>query len=242
MSYVAFPFFVAYAANGPWQGWAMVFVLMALVQFFRGKRSAWLWLLAAPYWHSRSWLAVMAIIAHQLMCGVARQQWVRWCAVLIALGMSIVASATGLNRALFGQLPDAFEIQPKNVIVVLRSMRARLPRGLSYQLIVSPMIPLSHRLPPTRESSDLRLWCVRLVAFRLPQSQYHLPLIRIRASADRFAGFSWFLMPFGGLPTGTGGSQQAIAWAFCNGGEMMAVNVVMLQFYTGSFFSAPEWW
>jgi hypothetical protein len=237
MCYTVFPYFVAYAASGLRQGLAMVFLLMALVQFSRGRRDGWLWLLVAPLWHSGAWLAVIVIVAHQSLILVTRRERSRWLVVLGTLGVAILLSATGVNRELLGRLP--VEIPVEKLIYFTDPSQYGYRAGFRADFLLFSLVPLTsawalRRKAPTFSYRGSGWWLSIYLSLNMI---YHL--FAFAPFADRFAGFSWFLMPLVIFLQVRETRSRPLQIAFVS--VVALVNLVMLQFYTGKFIAAPEW-
>jgi hypothetical protein len=240
MSYTAFPFFVAYAANGLRQGLSMVFLLMGYALLSRGQRTGWVWLLMAPLWHSGAWLAVAVTISHQLMCFVIKSTRVRWLLVMGVLGLSITLSATGLNETLMSQLPEKIELRDSQEIYFDDAEEFGYRGGFRLDFLAFSLVPLVTALMLYRRGRSFHYsgpgWWLSLYL----SLNVIYQLFAFAPFSDRFAGFSWFLMPLVIFlqvqQTGWKNLQTAFVVAVC------LVNVAMLQLYTGNFIRPPMGW
>lgn len=240
MCYTAFPFFVAYAANGLRQGLAIVFLLMAYVAFFQKQRQAWAWLVLAPLWHSGAWLGVGVVVVHQFMCRFVRSAQLRWVLVFAALLGSLVLSVTGLNEGLMAQLPDIVSMRQSQAIYFEDAEAYGYRAGFRLDFFLFSMLPLVTGFLLRQRASSFAYegpgWWLSL--YLSLNVVYHL--FSFAPFSDRFAGFSWFLMPLviylQVRETGSRNLQTLFVALVC------LVNVAMLQLYTGNFIRVPEGW
>jgi hypothetical protein len=239
--YAAFPYFVAYAANALRQGLAMACLLMALVQYSRGRRDGWLWLLVAPLWHSGAWLAVIVIAAHQSLILVTRRERLRWVVVLGTLGVAILLSATGVNKEVLGRLPVEIpvEIPVEKLIYFTDPSQYGYRAGFRADFLLFSLVPLAsawalRRRAPTFSYRGPGWWLSIYLSLNI---LYHL--FAFVPFADRFASFSWFLMPLVIFLQVRETRSRPLQIAFVS--VVALVNLVMLQFYTGKFIAAPGW-
>ncbi len=238
MCYIAFPFFIAYAVNGLRQGLAVAFLMMALTQFSRGRRSAWLWLFLAPHWHGGSWIAVIIVLVHRLMTSTVRSDRLRWLIVFSAFGSSVLLSASGLNETLLGQLPDAIDIQDRHQIYFTDPEEIQYRAGFRADFFLFSLLPLVSAFMLRRSAATFAYaasggWLSIYVSLNIA---YHL--FSFVPFADRFAGFSWFLMPLVVFHQVRETNSPRLMTGFM--GAVAVVNIVMLQFYTGTFIRAIE--
>lgn len=240
MAYTAFPFFVAYAANGLRQGLSMVFLLMAYALLARGRRTGWLWLLLAPFWHTGAWLAVAVTLCHQLMCRFVRSSRWRWMLVFGVLGVGIALSASGLNESVMAAVPEAIELRGSHQIYFDDPDEFGYRGGFRLDFLLFSLVPLASAVwlrsrGRAFDYSGPGWWLSLYLSLNVV---YHL--FAFAPFSDRFAGFSWFLLPLviylQVQQTGWKNLQTAFVATVC------LVNVAMLQLYTGNFIRPPTWW
>lgn len=242
MCYAAYPFFIAYGANGLRQGLALVCMLMALVQFNRGKRSGWLWLLPIPFWHGGSVIGAIVVAVFQWMNRWVPRERSRWALVLSVYGFSILLSLTGLNAAILGQLPDVFDIEARHQVYFMDPSQV----GVSYRTGFRPDFALFSLLPlisafllrRNRAMFSFSASGWWLAVYLSLNTLYHL--FSFAPFADRFSSFSWFLLPLVLFLQIRDTGNRWLRSLFIVG--ISAVNLAMLQFYTGNFIPPPEWW
>lgn len=240
MCYAAFPYFVAYAANGLRQGLSFAFLLMAFVCFQQKKRSAWAWLLLAPLWHSGAWMGVGVAVTHWLMCRLIRSERMRWAMVLSVLFSAIALSASGLNDPLLSRLPDFITMQQSHEIYFTDTELYGYRAGFRWDFLLFSLVPLGsglllRKMAPTFSYAGSGWW---LSLYLSLNSLYHL--FSFVPFADRFAAFSWILMPLVVfLQFRETRSLNAMAMFVA---AISLVNVTMLQFYTGQFIQLPQGW
>ena len=240
MCYAAFPYFIAYGANGLRQGLALVFLLMALTQFYQGRRAAWVWLVLAPLWHSGAWLAFVVVAAHWFMCRLLRSEQLRWSVVLVALVSSILLSASGLNEPLLSRLPDFVDLQQSHEIYFMDADMYGYRSGFRWDFLLFSLVPLAsglmlRRISPTFRYLGSGWWLSMYLSLNII---YHL--FSFAPFSDRFAAFSWFLMPLVVYLQVAETRRKNDITLFVL--AISVVNVVMLQAYTGNFLQVPRWW
>ena len=240
MAYTAFPFFVAYGASGLRQGLALVFLLMAYVSLARGEKRAWLWLMLAPLWHSGAWLAVIVTFLHQVMCVLVKDTKWRWVLVLFVLSIAIGLSATGLNQTLMSVLPATVELRGSQDIYFDDPELYGYRAGFRPDFLIFSLLPLMtafalRRQGGTFDYSGPGWWLSLYMSLNV---LYHL--FSFAPFSDRFAGFSWFMMPLVIFlqvqRTRSHNLQTFFVAAIC------FANVAMMQLYTGNFIRLPEGW
>lgn len=240
MCYTAFPYFVAYGASGLRQGLSLVFLLMAYTCLRRGEKTAWLWALLAPFWHSGAWLGVAGLGAHQLMCWQIRRTENRWIMVLGVFGVSILLSLTGLNQSLMAGLPGLVELRGAHEIYFEEAQAYGYRAGFRPDFVAFSLLPLvtAWLLRRGGKSFDYAgpgWWLSLYLSLNVV---YHL--FAFAPFADRFAAFSWFILPLVIFMQVREVRSYDLRTLFVGGACL--VNVVMLQFYTGNFIKLPRIW
>lgn len=240
MCYVAFPYFVAYAASGLRQGLALVFLLMAYVGLRQSKRQAWVWLLLAPLWHSGAWLAVGVTVAHQVMCWFVSKENVRWGLVLALLAVAVALSITGMNEALMTRFSDLLNLKQSQEIYFTDAKEYGYRAGFRADFFLFSMLPLGtayilRTRAPTFDYEHSGWWLSLYLSLNIV---YHL--FSAAPFADRFAGFSWYLLPLVIYLQMRETKSRNLLTAFV--AMVCIVNVVMMQFYTGNFIKVPKGW
>lgn len=237
MCYAAFPFFVAYAANGLRQGLSLVFLLMAYVGFKQERRTAWIWLLLAPFWHSGAWLAVMVAVFHQLMVRFVKNEQTRWKLVFLVLFSAITLSVTGLNESVISQFSGSVTLQKSQEIYFSDPNDVSYRAGFRLDFLLFSLLPLGvawvlRRRVPTFSYNGSGWWLSIYLSLNVV---YHL--FAFAPFADRFAAFSWFLMPL--IIFLQIRETRNYKWMTIFVAMVILVNIIMLQFYTGSFIQTP---
>lgn len=240
MCYAAFPYFVAYGASGLRQGLALVFLFMAYTHFQQGRRTAWVWLLISPFWHSGAWLAVGVFVLHVFMCKFVKARRARWQLVMGSLLVAIGLSATGLNETLLSSLPDSVQMKKNYEIYFTDAREVGYEAGFRIDFLAFSLVPLAVAwLLPNRNSlfsyTASGWWLSLYLSLNVI---YHL--FSFAPFADRFAAFSWFLMPLVVFIQIRDTAKPKLMSAFVIG--VSFVNLAMLQFYTGRFLGEPVWW
>lgn len=237
MCYSAFPYFVAYAANGLRQGLALVFLLMAYVSFKQERRTAGIWLLLAPFWHSGAWLAVIIAIFHQLMVRFVKNERTRWKLVFLVLFAAVALSAIGLNESMVSQFSSLATIQKSQEIYFSDPNAVSYRAGFRPDFLLFSLLPLGvawllRRRAPIFSYKGSGWWLSIYLSLNVV---YHL--FAFAPFADRFAAFSWFLMPlvvFLQIRETRNYKSMTIFVVV-----VLLVNLIMLQFYTGNFIQIP---
>lgn len=240
MCYTAFPYFVAYGANGLRQGLALVFLLMAYVQIRQGLRAGWWWLFLAPLWHSGAWLAVAVTVAHQVMCRFVVSPRRRWALVLSTFLVSVLLSFTGLNESLMRQLPTFVDLKQTQEIYFTDAVDVGYRAGFRFDFMLFSLLPLLTALLLRVRHSTFSYtgpgWWLSLYLSLNVVYQ----LFAFAPFADRFAGFSWFLLPLVILLQVRAHPSKDLLTIFV--AAVCLVNLAALQFYTGNFIQPPQLW
>ncbi|MGH9932006.1 MAG: EpsG family protein, partial [Pyrinomonadaceae bacterium] len=142
MCYSAYPFFIAFAATGLRQGLALVFLLLAYVHLFHGRKAGWIWLALAPLWHSGAWLAVGIVLLHQTMCRLVTNERLRWGFVFGSLFAAIALSASGFNEVLMSRLPALFELRHSHEIYFRDPAEVGYQAGFRIDFFIFSLLPL----------------------------------------------------------------------------------------------------
>lgn len=241
MCYAAYPFFIAYGANGLRQGLALACMLMSLVQFSRGEKwSGWLWLLPIPFWHGGSMLGAVIVAIFVLMNRWVPSERARWVLVLSVYLLAMLMSLSGLNSATIALLPDFFDFETRHEIYFMDTSQVGLEyrTGFRPDFAIFSLLPLMTALM-LRKSGAFSFkgagWW--LAIYLSLNSVYHL--FSFAPFADRFASYSWFLLPLVLYFQVRGTGSRSLRSLFLL--ITVAINLLMLQFYTGSFLPSPEW-
>jgi hypothetical protein len=238
---VAFPFFITYAANGLRQGIGLAFLLAGYLGVRKGRRSAWLWILSAPLWHSAMLLGVGVFLVHQLMCRLVGKQTARWNIVFAVWGVSLILSLTGWNAVVGGLLPAMVTLGQSYDIYFMDPNEFGYQSGFRADFALFSLVPLMTGFVLRRRAFafDYRTiagWMLSLyVSLNII---YHL--FSFAPFADRFAAFSWWLMPLVVFLQVRATQYKSLMSMFVT--LVVLVNAAMLQLYTGKFLPAPEWW
>ncbi len=243
MCYAAYPFFITYGANGLRQGLALACMLMALVQFNRGNmRSGALWLLPMPFWHGGSLLGATVVALYVLMLRYVPRAQQRWRIVGILYAASVMLSVTGLNEALLGRLPDIIDLEARHQGYFLSpdELGTVYQTGFRLDFTLFSLTPLFSALLLRHrgEMFSFRASGWWLSIYLALNCIFHL--FSFAPYSDRFSAYSWFLMPLVLFMQirASGNPWLRSAFIVC----VAAVNIIMLQFYTGNSIRPPEWW
>jgi hypothetical protein len=239
MVYVAYPDFINYANNGIRQGLGMVFMLVALVSFAQGRRKAWIWLLLTPFWHSGMWLAVGVVVLHQLMCLCISSQRLRWGLVLGALSVAIGLSMSGINQNLMSALPSAISLQDRYQVYFESADQFGYRAGFRLDFFAFSLVPLLtawvlRQRVRSFDYSGCGWWLSLYLSLNIIYQ-----LFSFAPFANRFADFSWYLMPLVVFMQVRESQSRSLMTVFML--SVMSLNLVMLQLYTGNYIPMPEW-
>lgn len=234
MCYAAFPFFVAYGASGIRQGLALVFLLLGYVMVRGGARRGWFWLFCAPFWHSGAWLAVVVFVIHQSICRMISRESMRWISVLTAFFLSVLMSVSGINEILMSVISDYIVIKQNYDIYFIDSPGVQYRTGFRLDFFIFSLTPLIVAVIFHRANSfsyGVAGWWLSLYL----SLNIIYNLFSFAPYSDRFAAFSWFLMPYiVYLQIKVKGSRSLMT-LFVFG--VTCLNVIVLQFYTGNFLN-----
>jgi hypothetical protein len=240
MCYVAFPYFVAYGASGLRQGLALVFLLMGYVALYLRRKDAWIWVLMAPFWHSGAWLAMAVVLFHQGMCRLVHSERLRWTLVLGVLLGAVALSISGLNDTLVSIVPSIVSLDTAQEIYFSDAREIGYQAGFRLDFFAFSMLPLLTAILLRRRARtfDYRRSGWWLSIYLSLTVIYHL--FSFAPFADRFAAFSWFLLPLVIFMQVLDTRSSRLLTVFV--ALVCAVNVVVLQMYTGNFIAVPEAW
>lgn len=240
MSYTAFPYFIAYGANGLRQGLSLVFLLMAYACLRRGEQKAWVWAMLAPFWHSGAWLGVAVMAAHQLMCWQIRRPENRWVVVFGLLSVSILLSFTGFNQSIMAGLPGLVDLRGTHEIYFENAKAYGYRAGFRLDFVTFSLLPLVTGWLLRRGGSSFDYagpgwWLSLYISLNVI---YHL--FSFAPFSDRFAAFSWFILPLVIFMQIREVRSHDLKTLFVGG--VCLINVAMLQLYTGNFIQLPRIW
>lgn len=242
MAYSMYPYFIAYGVSGLRQGLSLVFLLIGIVCLAQAQRKAWIWLLIGPLWHSGSWLAVGVIGLHQLLYRYVHNPRIRLIVVAAAFAGVTFLSVSGINQDLMQRLLDYLTIQKSHQIYFedAASQGIAYRTGFRLDFYLFSLVPvltgwlMSRKIDSTRKPA-LMWWLTLYLALNM---LYHL--FSFAPFSDRFASFSWFLMPLIVFLQVWHSRRPRLIFNVTLG--IICINILMLQFYTGHFLIEPAWW
>ena len=234
--YSVYPFFVFYVGSGIKQAIAMAMLLQAYICFFQGQRRAWLWIAAAPLFHSAALLAYPFLFVHLLLW---RPSFGYRRALILSLAfysLCIILAITELNKTLVEPL-QAYVGSGRYEIYFFDAEDFNYRNGFRADFTIFSMIPLAAALWLRRTgqgiSAGVSGWWLNL--YILLASIYQL--FTFAPFADRFASFGWYLVPMIVLlmltEVGRKRPLQIVLIGF------VFINLLMLQFYTGKSLALP---
>lgn len=232
--YSIYPFFVAYGASGLRQGLALVILLVGYASLHAGKRTSWLWILLAPFAHNGAWLAVGVVIMHQTSLMLFKTDKYRWALILTLYFGIVFSTAVGVDFRSF--LPDTDIAQKQQFYLDEVNLKFNYYRtGFRLDFVLFSIFPLVSGFWATGQislpsiNSKAGWWLSLYLSLNII---YHV--FSFAAFSDRFAAFSWFILPliiyFQVEATGKMKKFQEFAIYSILG------NLVILGLYTRNFF------
>lgn len=231
--YSAYPFFVAYMASGLKQGMAMASLLVGFVFIFQRRRTGWLWIASAPFWHSAAWLAVPFLILHLALYNryVGFQMGMRL--ILLLLLGAIALSITGFNENLMSPIPSLIALDTRYDIYFKDASDLGYRAGFRPDFTLFSLVPVLSYFFLTRSGYPLTArvsgWWLSLYM----SLSIIYQLFAFAPFADRFAGFAWFIMPLVLFIQCREAQSRQISMLLVS--ASVVANVLLLQFYTGSW-------
>lgn len=230
--YSAYPFFIFYVSSGIKQAIAMALLFQGYVALSRGyRKEALVWLILAPLFHSGALLVYPFVAIHYFLwrpfLGYRRVIWV---SILLLIG-SVALSVTGLNQVLMAPVQSFAEFESSYDIYFTEASLLNYRAGFRLDFMFFSLLPYFAAWWLSRKGRGLNLetsgWWLNL--YTLLNCIYHL--FAFAPFSDRFAAFSWYLIPaillFMLRDTGSLDSRRTIIAMFA------FLNILILQFYTG---------
>lgn len=225
-----YPYFIAYAASGIRQGMGLSLMLLALVMLSKRSKWGWLWLFLAPLWHGGMGLAVLVIIGIYLIPRFFDAQKF----IFIMLGVSILLSFTGVNDTIASYLPTLIDIETRHDIYFNKEIEINYRTGFRADFFIFSMFPLVIYYFLKKEivnNVQPEFW---ITIYAGLNSIYHF--FSFAPFADRFASFSWFIIPFVLLviivnSRNIGFYIKLFVLVFS------MINILLLQFYSGKYLT-----
>ncbi len=232
MAYSMYPYFIAYAASGIRQGIGLSFMLLALVLLSKKSKWGWAWLFLSPLWHNGMWLAIIVVGGIFLIPKSLNRLHI----CLLVLSLSVVLSITGINESITSFIPGLIDLDSNKDIYFDKDAADSINyrTGFRGDFFLFSMFPLVIYLFIKRKfinREQPELWVSIYAGLN---SIYHFFSFAI--FTDRFASFSWFIMPFVLLVMVVNGNHinahiKMFVMIFCS------VNIFLLQFYTGTYLT-----
>ncbi len=230
--YSAFPFWVFYVSSGMKQALAMGLLMQSYIAFYHQKRSAWLWLGAAPLVHSGALLVYPFVITHLLTWRPSFGYRRAIVFSLLLLSASIFLSMAGLTKTFMQPLQAAVPLSDNYEIYFQDASSFNYRAGFRWDFTIFSILPLMVAFWLRRRGNRLSLmvsgWWLNLYILLITIYQ----LFSFAPFADRFAGFGWNLVPLILMVMVTD-IQRPLALKRVILLYSVA-NLLILQFYTGN--------
>lgn len=232
MLHLGYPDFVTYADNTIRQGVGMVFLLAGIVELSKKSWRGWVWVILAPFWHSGIWLAVAVIAAHQVLCAVIHREKTRWLAVSFAFIGAISLSFLGSNQGFVTSLLGSVTINQR-YDVYLGSNDFGYRTGFRYDFLAFSLLPLITAFALRHKAAvfDYKRAGWWLSLYLSLNVIYHL--FSFAPFSNRFADFSWFLLPTIIFCQVRETNSRRLMVLFIT--SSVLINLIMLGTYTGSY-------
>lgn len=236
----AYPFFIAYAANGLRQGMGLACLLAGYLGVREGNKRGWLWVAIAPLWHSAMALAAAVLVVHQLMCRLLRKQGQRWALVVGAWLVSLLLMLTSANAAIGNLLPGLMELDANYDVYFMDPTAFGYQAGFRPDFVLFSLVPVftAVMFRKSARAFDYRTLAGWMLSLYLSLNIIY-NLFAFAPFADRFAAFSWWLMPLVVFLQIRATGRRSLMSVFVTG--IVLVNAAMLQLYTGNFLLVPGW-
>ncbi len=230
--YSMYPFYIQYVTTGLKQALAMTCLLLGLVALFQHRRAGWLWLGAAPLFHTGAVLVFPFLALHLALAASPRLRAHGLTVMLALLVVTIGLSVAGLNAALLEPVFARIEIPSRYEIYFQDAAAIDYRTGFRLDFTLFSLIPMASygylrqfRYPLSAAISGW--WLSLYTAFCMIYQ-----LFSFAPFADRFAGFAWYLLPLVVMVQCVESRSRRIVF------QLMLVfvlaNIALLQFYTGS--------
>jgi hypothetical protein len=228
--YSMYPFFIFFISSGLKSALALGLMLPGLVLIHRGRLFGWVLIGLAILFHMGTLLILpflfLHLAAHHIL-GARRGLIVLLGLLAVTIGMSI----TNMNGAILGAYRGSLELPGRFDIYFEDPSAINYRAGFRLDFTLFSLIPIaSHfclrwmRYPLTDALSG---WWIGAYTSLVLIYQ----LFAFAPFADRFAAFSWFLLPFVlVIQAVESRSRQVMAFLII---VFVLVNLLSLQFYTG---------
>lgn len=231
MAYSMYPYFIAYLASGIRQGIGLSFMLLALAFLAKKSKWGWVWLFLTPLWHNGMWLGIIVVGGIFFIPKSLNRLHI----CLSVMCLSVIFSITGINESIALFIPELIEMDSnKDIYFDKDSISIDYRTGFRGDFFLFSMFPLAVFFFLKRKfikKEQPELWMSFYVGLN---SIYHF--FSFAVFADRFASFSWFIMPFVLLVMAVNSEHakahiKLFVMGFCS------INILLLQLYTGSYLT-----
>jgi hypothetical protein len=193
--YSVYPYFVFYLASGIKQGLAMAMLLQGYILLQAKKWHASIWLGLAYLFHNGAALAFPFIGLHWLLWRTKFGYRKAFAFGLTLLAGTTILSITGLNEQLLSPLQNYFEFSDNYLIYFNDPSEVSYQAGFRIDFTMFSLLPLlaglwlrgkGRHLSPAISGWWLNLYLLLACIYQL---------FSFVPFADRFAAFSWYLIP-----------------------------------------------
>jgi len=237
MLYSVYPYFITYSVNAIRQGLSLTFLMFAYANFRRQNSVGWIWLFLAPFWHSGSWLAVGVVIAHQLMCKYIATPRLRWQLVLLGFFVSIGLSVTAVNDTVGAIFHSQIAVDSSHEIYFEDNDDVDYRTGFRADFFLFSILPLVSAFILRRQSPTFSYqgsgWLLSLYL----SLNIIYNLFSFAPFSDRFAIFSWYLVPLLLFMQVNEMENRRFMLIFVS--VFLSIDLVLLQTFTGKYISLP---
>jgi hypothetical protein len=230
--YSAYPFFIFYVSSGIKQAIALALLFQMYVSLQKKQNlMAFIYLALAPAFHSGAFLVVAPVILHLLLYrpGMHRRNIL----IVSILGLLIctLLSATGVNQALLAPIQSVVTLPDNYSIYFEDAAQFNYNAGFRVDFTLFSFLPFAAALWLKSQGHELSLeksyWWLNLYTMLACIYQ----LFSFAPFADRFAAFSWYLIPAILVVMLADADKrkprQVVILSFA------LLNILILQFYTG---------
>jgi hypothetical protein len=228
--YSMYPFFIFYISSALKTALSLSIMLLGLVWIYRRRKRGWAWLGLSILFHKGTLLILPFLLLHLGLYRIFGERR----ALMILLGflsMTIVLSITNYNSVILGAYRDSFASDSRYDIYFMDPEIFNYSAGFRIDFTLFSLIPIASYfyLVKMRGLTNVERsgwWLCLYTSFALIYQ-----LFSFAPFADRFAAFSWFLLPLI-LMLQVVDSQSRIIMVQVVG-AFVVVNILALQFYTG---------
>ncbi len=225
-----YPFFMTYIVNGKRQGVAMVFFLLALNLFWaKRKKMSLLFLMSAVLWHNSLFLTYPLILLNWIL-----KHTYRFKVSLGILVASVLLSMTSISNKIVVSIVE-LSLSNSKYAGYSGELAERIGyrSGLRLDFMIFSFIPVvvyyyyRKRIKPEAKER-VEYW---VSMYMILNSLYHIA--SSVAYSDRFAAFSWFILPIVLYEILRGVNHRKADFTLV---ILSFLNLLLLQFYSGHMF------